>query len=88
MTNDQQITKERVTVALDIAKGSHDAAIQLVSGKRMNIKIPNTQDGYRTLIERCVDWPNFLDTFQPQNEAASKASGLTPPRWLWRRCLL
>ena len=53
MTNDQQITKERVTVALVIAKGSHNAAIQLTSGKRLNIKIPNTQNGYRTMIERC-----------------------------------
>ncbi len=28
------------------------------------------------------------DTSKPQNEAASKASGLTPPMWLWRRILL
>ena len=25
------------------------------------------------------------DTADPQNEARSNASGLTPPRWLWRR---
>jgi len=66
MTNDQQITKERVFVALDIAKGSHDAAIQLVSGKRLNIKIPNTQDGYQTLIQRCGVPEALIDVgFEP-----------------------
>lgn len=28
----------------------------------------------------------MVDNFQHQNEANSKASGLTPPRWLCRRC--
>jgi hypothetical protein len=26
--------------------------------------------------------PSFIDTPDPQNEACSNASGLTPPRWL------
>ena len=29
-----------------------------------------------------------VDTAKPQNEAISKASGLTPPMWLWRRVRL
>jgi len=32
--------------------------------------------------------PSFIGNAEPQNEACSKASGLTPPMWLWRRdCL-
>lgn len=53
MTNEHQSTKDRVIVALDIAKSSHDAAIQLVNGKRLNIKIPNTKEGYQALLNRC-----------------------------------
>lgn len=32
------------------------------------------------------DWtsPGSVDKSRPQAEARSKASGLTPPRWLWR----
>ena len=29
--------------------------------------------------------PGMVDTVGPQNEASSKTSGLTPPRWLCRR---
>ncbi|SUG57682.1 integrase [Salmonella enterica subsp. diarizonae] len=29
-----------------------------------------------------------VDSFCPHGEAFSKASGLTPPRWLWRRVRL
>ena len=66
MTNDQQITKARAIVALDIAKGSHDATIQVVSGKRMNIKISSTQDGYRALIQRCGVSAALIDVeFEP-----------------------
>ncbi len=32
-----------------------------------------------------LDWPGLLDTQELHNEAASKASGLTPPRWLCLR---
>ena len=42
MTNEQKSTKGRVIVALDIAKSSHDAAIQLINGEWPNIKLPNT----------------------------------------------
>ena len=52
MTNQQQSTKDRVIVALDIAKSSHDAAIQLVNGKRLNIKIPKTKEGDQALLDR------------------------------------
>ncbi len=36
------------------------------------------------------DWtdPTPVDKFCPHDEACSKASGLTPPRWLWRRARL
>ena len=36
----------------------------------------------RKIILEC---PEFMDTAKPHAEAASKASGLNPPRWLWRR---
>ena len=66
MTNQREITRDRVIVALDIAKASHDAAIQLSSGKRLNIKIPNTRQGYQTLIERCGVAPDSIDVgFEP-----------------------
>ncbi|MEO0436492.1 MAG: IS110 family transposase [Pseudomonadota bacterium] len=66
MTNDQKSTKGRVIVALDIAKSSHDAAIQLINGKRLNTKIPNTKDGYQTLIERCGVTSDRIDVgFEP-----------------------
>ncbi|EAX8243697.1 hypothetical protein BKN67_24135 [Salmonella enterica] len=29
--------------------------------------------------------PTLVDKFFPHGEAFSKASGLAPPRWLWRR---
>lgn len=32
--------------------------------------------------------PTPVDKFCPHDEACSKASGLTPPRWLWRRARL
>lgn len=32
--------------------------------------------------------PGKVDTPQPHFEARSNASGLTPPRWLWRRVRL
>ena len=47
------------------------------------------RNGWRgTLI--CDDWtaPGLVDKPQPQTEARSNASGLMPPRWLWRRVRL
>ena len=37
-----------------------------------------------TLYRVVQNWtaPAAIDNFQPHNEALSKASGLTPPRWL------
>ena len=32
-----------------------------------------------------MECPRFLDTSKPHAKAISKASGLKPPRWLWRR---
>lgn len=36
------------------------------------------------------DWtvPDFVDKAEPHAEARSNASGLMPPRWLWRRVRL
>ena len=45
------------------------------------------QSGVLNEIERWTD-PTTVDIFCPHDEACSKASGLTPPRWLWRRTLL
>jgi len=39
-------------------------------------------------IARNLDCPGIDDTHQPHSEAFSKASGLMPPRWLWRRVRL
>lgn len=38
--------------------------------------------------KQLLDFPRYDDTPDPQNEACSNASGLTPPRWLCRRCRL
>ena len=43
----------RVLVALDIAKKSHDAVVQFPTGKRITMKVANTIEGYRLLLERC-----------------------------------
>ncbi|MCW6034637.1 hypothetical protein PanJK_23830 [Pantoea sp. JK] len=48
---------------------------------------------YTTMLEqntRVPDWsdPIPVDIRCPHDEAFSKASGLTPPKWLWRRVRL
>jgi len=43
-----------VLVALDIAKKSHDAAVQFPSGKRLLMKVANTLEGYQLLLARCL----------------------------------
>ena len=53
MTDQTNITKETVLVALDIAKKSHDAVIEFPSGKSITMKFTNSLDGYRLLLERC-----------------------------------
>ncbi|GAA6562418.1 hypothetical protein nublan006_37430 [Klebsiella pneumoniae] len=42
------------------------------------------------LTPRFKEWSDHapVDSFCPHGEAFSKASGLTPPRWLWRRLRL
>ena len=42
------------------------------------------------LATNCVNWTSHatVDKLEPQIEARSNASGLTPPRWLWRRVRL
>ncbi|MDG1905598.1 MAG: IS110 family transposase [Arenicella sp.] len=59
MTDQTNITKETVLVALDIAKKSHDAVIKFPSGKSITMKFTNSLDGYRLLLERCE-----LDQYQ------------------------
>lgn len=49
------------------------------------------------VAKKIIDWagkvmswsdPTTVDISCPHDEACSKASGLTPPRWLWRRLRL
>ncbi|BEK76646.1 hypothetical protein EATA6166_45380 (plasmid) [Enterobacter asburiae] len=47
-------------------------------------KAPKSQ----TAGELCWTDPTPVDKFCPHEEACSKASGLTPPRWLWQRARL
>ena len=42
---------------------------------------PDTKE-YREHDGNSWTAPAAIDNFQPYNEALSKASGLTPPRWL------
>lgn len=53
MTYESNINKKQVTVALDIAKKSHDAVVEFPTGKRISMKVANTSEGYRLLLERC-----------------------------------
>jgi hypothetical protein len=41
-------------------------------------------------FRRFINWTSHttVDKLKPQIEARSNASGLTPPRWLWRRVRL
>lgn len=54
MTDNLNSSKETVLVALDIAKKSHDAAVQFPSGKRLVMKVSNTLEGYQLLLARCL----------------------------------
>lgn len=53
MTDKTNNNNSRVIVALDIAKKSHDAVVQFPTGKRITMKVANTIEGYRLLLERC-----------------------------------
>lgn len=53
MTYESNSIKMQVTVALDIAKRSHDAVVEFPTGKRISMKVANTIEGYRLLLERC-----------------------------------
>lgn len=53
MVNPNDHSKGYVLVAIDIAKQSHDAAIQFPSGKRIMMKFTNNLAGYQLLLERC-----------------------------------
>ena len=59
-------TKGKVIVALDIAKKSHDAIILLPTGKRIHMKVANSQAGYALLLERCSPMENEVQVaFEP-----------------------
>jgi len=53
MTNRIDSNKDAVLVALDIAKKSHDARIELPTGKIISMKLPNSLVGYQLLLDRC-----------------------------------
>ena len=56
----------RVIVAIDIAKKSHDALIEWPNGKRKLIKIANTLDGFNQLVEVTNVPIEFIDIgFEP-----------------------
>lgn len=52
MTEQKNDTNNFVLVALDIAKKSHDAVVQLPNGKRFYTKVANTHEGYQQLLSR------------------------------------
>ncbi len=59
-------TKGKIIVALDIAKKSHDAIILLPTGKRIHMKVANSQAGYALLLERCSPMQNEVQVaFEP-----------------------
>ena len=59
-------TKGKIIVALDIAKKSHDAIILLPTGKRIHMKVANSQAGYALLLERCSPMENEVQVaFEP-----------------------
>lgn len=51
MTDLKDFNQKPVYMAIDIAKNSHDVLIQWPNGKRKQMKISNTLDGYKTLME-------------------------------------
>lgn len=66
MTNQIYTTKNSVLVALDIAKKSHDVAIKFPSGKRISMKITNSWEGYRLLLQKCqADQSEIAVGFEP-----------------------
>jgi transposase len=52
MTDHTNRNADRVLVAIDIAKQSHDALILWPSGKKQAVKIANTRQGYEELLAR------------------------------------
>jgi len=52
MTDHTNHDDDRVLVAIDIAKQSHDALILWPSGKKRAVKIANTRQGYEELLAR------------------------------------
>ena len=66
-------------------------------GKRAGLTIrqlgypsKNALKVWHLAYEQSSDWTSHttVDKLKPQIEARSNASGLTPPRWLWRRVRL
>src|SRR5699024_12659450 len=48
-----QLKKQTVLVALDIAKRKHNATILYPSGKKLNMIVTNSLEGYHLLLKRC-----------------------------------
>jgi len=49
MTDPNNNRTNRVLVAIDIAKKSHDALIEWPNGKRKMLKVSNTLDGFNRI---------------------------------------
>jgi transposase len=66
MTDTNNHDTENVLIAIDIAKKSHDALIQLPSGKLKAMKIPNSLEGYHRLIKHADVSPEAIRVgFEP-----------------------
>jgi hypothetical protein len=55
MTDTSNHNSQPVLVAIDIAKRSHDIVIQWPTGKTRTLKIPNTREGYKHLLDTIGD---------------------------------
>lgn len=66
MPNKPECSNPVVLVALDIAKKSHDAIVWFPTGKRLTMKVANSQAGYKLLLERCkIEGHEIYVAFEP-----------------------
>lgn len=60
MTDSDNCSTEKLFIAIDIAKQSHDALISWPSGKTKTVTISNTLMGYQRLIDLTVTRPEAI----------------------------
>ena len=66
MTDVDNNSTNRVLIAIDIAKKSHDALVVWPSGKRKRVKVPNSLAGYQQLLDIANVQPESIHVaFEP-----------------------